>query len=190
MPHDALRDGYLSAVRDDEVLSEQSRSFHRSLLIASSIAILVAWLNLRPTKISALGVSLQTSDFHAIKIGLLVVVLYFLVAFVSSATVDYVAWLSTHRQVTLGRSQVREGLPEWKDRVLTYEDESKKIAAGKWSTAPQQLREAQSNVTDFTRRNRLYRVVVPANRTRGVIAFVVPVVVGIAAVVYLSVVIA
>jgi hypothetical protein len=189
MPHDALRDGYLSAVRDDEVLSEQSRSFHRSLLIVSSIAILVVWLDLRPKKISALGVDLQTSDFHAIKIGLLVVVVYLLVAFVASATVDYCSWLSTHRQVTLGRSQVREALPKYRDETLRFEAQVRKDAGGQ-TTAGSQLKEAQAAVDDFNRRNALYRLMVPADRTRGVIAFAVPVIVGLTAIVWLTVVIA
>lgn len=91
-------------------LGDRTQAQHRNVLIVASLAILIARLNLVPTKISAVGVDLKTDDRHVIQIAVLVSLLYFLAAFSLSAVADYIVWLQRMRAAAQMRDQVREAL--------------------------------------------------------------------------------
>jgi uncharacterized membrane protein YqjE len=97
-------------------LRERTQAQHRNVLIVSSLAILIAQLNLVPKKISALGVELQSDDQNAIRIALVLAVVYFFTAFSLSAIADYIVWSERRREAAKMRSQVKVALADAQEK--------------------------------------------------------------------------
>jgi hypothetical protein len=78
-------------------LSDEARKQRRNLLLASAVGIALVKLGIVPTKISALGVTLDPGERKNLLTGLFVIVLFFLVDFVAYAFTDLVAWMPYSR---------------------------------------------------------------------------------------------
>jgi hypothetical protein len=81
-----------SELRNDP-LSPYARAQHRNLLIASSVGFL--FLVLKPERISALGISIESSKRGWILFILLAAVIYFEFAFFAASRADYHLWRQT-----------------------------------------------------------------------------------------------
>lgn len=89
-------------------LSEVTRRERRGLLGVSLLGVAVVQTGLLPTEISALGVKLAAADQKMLVILLAIVCLYFLLAFVTYAASDFVAWqVSLHSAIS---QHVRESV--------------------------------------------------------------------------------
>jgi hypothetical protein len=139
-------------------LSIVSRRERRNLLASSTIAILIAYTGLIPTRISALGVELTPLGQSAFLIVLSAVVIYFLAAFVVYGFSDFLLW--------------RHKYHDYLEKV--------EIAAQSWTQEDQmnedELREHVPSIAW------LYRVSKPAAHFRIVFEFHLPVLVGLYAI--------
>ncbi len=79
-------------VRLRDPLGDVTRKERRSLLAASIISITIAKSGLVPLKISALGIEFAKADQRSLLIIMSLITLYFLVAFIIYAASDFVAW--------------------------------------------------------------------------------------------------
>jgi amino acid transporter len=73
-------------------LSAIARAERRNLLLAATLAILIAHVNLVPTRISALGLSFAPPAQAAFLVITVFVVLYFVLAFGMYAVADFFIW--------------------------------------------------------------------------------------------------
>ena len=184
-------DRYLESLRDDP-LTPQARSQHRNVLLAASIAILVVQLNLVPTRISALGVDLETDDRRTIRVALLLAVIYFIVSFLAAAIGDVVLWRQAHGEARDARDTTAQNIEKFRARieeVRAKEDadrERREREGGPRRTSRADLNAAIADLLDAERRHTLYRVLVPTGVVRALIDFVVPVVVAGIAIVMLA----
>jgi hypothetical protein len=170
-----------------EPLSDLARAQHRNVLLVSSLAILIAQLNLVPKKISALGVDLQSSDRNAIRIALLLAVVYLLVAFLTSAVADYAEWVAVKREAREMHGQVRAALS-------TAEVEEREVWAPQLANDPDKQTDVwsrygdhQNNVALWTNRTQLYSRLEPVSRVRTFLDFVLPIALSVTAVIELLV---
>jgi len=192
---DSFRDRYLEALAQDP-LTPQSRAQHRNLLIAGSLAILVAQLNLVPTRISALGVVLQSNDRHAIRIAILIVVVYFTVVFAITAGADVLAWRDMRRGGRAAKEATSQNLDRFTQQLAASQKALAELARredlaaddreDRLNRADEQLRESIRQLGDVSIRLPLYRLLMPINFARGVMDFGIPMAVSITAVVLLS----
>jgi hypothetical protein len=166
-------------------LSDQSRAQHRNLLLAGAVGILIAQLSLVPTRISALGVDLEASDRHGIRIALMVAIAYFLVTFVASAIADAAAWRERHveaRARELSNLANIAKFNEYIDEILPQLQSDPGRTTQTW----ERFAEFQDQLLDGQRRKTLYRLLVPVDLMRAFIDFVVPVGAGLAAIICLA----
>ncbi len=73
-------------------LSEQTRKERRLLLIVSLLSLAMTKAGLVPQKINALGIESQLVNQHALLLLVLLIVAYFIVAFMIYAASDFIAW--------------------------------------------------------------------------------------------------
>lgn len=73
-------------------LSPIARAERRNLLLASTVAILIAHVNLVPTRISALGLEFTPPAQASFVVITALVVGYFIVAFTTYAIADFFVW--------------------------------------------------------------------------------------------------
>ena len=102
-----------------DTLSRYARAQHRNLLIAASVGLLFVILD--PTEISALGVTLESSERGWLLAILLAAIVYFEFAFFTASRADYHVWRR-------GLSDQRKHLAELKietafDRQLEEHDQ-------------------------------------------------------------------
>jgi len=81
-----------SDIRLKDPLSDVTRKERRTLLGVSALGIVMVKTGLVPTKISALGIDFSPTDQKTILQAVAVVVIYFLVAFITYAASDFLAW--------------------------------------------------------------------------------------------------
>jgi hypothetical protein len=141
-------------------------------------------LNLVPTKISALGVELQSNDRHAIRVGLLIAVIYFLVTFLASALIDYRAWLERRRGAVDTRRSAKAKSERLFSEVQRIVAEATPDAEGKRKITDDQV-ETVMSMFEAQRRASLYGLLVPVDAVRGALDFGVPVGLAISATVIL-----
>jgi hypothetical protein len=179
----SFHDGTLARLAENP-LSEQSRAAHRNLLLIGSLSIVVAELNLVPTRISALGVDLDVGDQHGIRWALLIAVIYFGVAFLAPAVIDFAAWRGTHTDARQSgkttRANIARFTTELQERAQAVERDPNGL-----TTAHTQFQEAVAQLFDVQRRHTLYRLLVPVDVVRAVLDFAVPLAVGTIAIVVL-----
>jgi hypothetical protein len=89
-------------------LSELSRRERKYLLMTSAIGVFVSWAGVVPTKISALGIELNSSEQKAFLLMLACIVTYFLLAFVIYGFKDFIEWRITYHSHR--RNQTRKHL--------------------------------------------------------------------------------
>ncbi len=73
-------------------LSELTRNKRKYLLLSSAVAIAIGKAGFIPTEISALGIKLQQSDQNKLVFFVSCIVLYFLISFLLYAFSDFLAW--------------------------------------------------------------------------------------------------
>ncbi|OAI09362.1 hypothetical protein A1359_02260 [Methylomonas lenta] len=76
----------------NDPLNEITRKERRNLLIASTVGLLVAKAGMVPTKFEAFGIELSVPDQEVFVILMLLIVLYFLAAFVIYGISDFLVW--------------------------------------------------------------------------------------------------
>ena len=151
-------------------------------MLVSAIGIVIAWLNLVPTKVSTIGVVLQSDDRHAIRVVLMLVV-YFTVSFAMTALA---AWLERHRDLRKAEREASEHLAEYERRQPGLEeqirnDRDKRTSA--WSSY-------ETNVVSLieeVRRRRTFRVLTKTEGCRAALDFFLPVAMGLAAIIWLGI---
>lgn len=94
-------------------LSPLTRAERRNLLFASFVGVLISKAGLVPTKISAFGIDLSAPQQSAFTFVTSLVVIYFLIAFVSYALPDFLTWRKKHQDYLesveiLGRNWTQE----------------------------------------------------------------------------------
>jgi hypothetical protein len=180
----AFQDRYLTGLTQDP-LSAQSRAQHRNVLLVGAVSILVAQLNLVPTRISALGVNLQSDDRHAIRIALLIVVFYFTVSFLITASADILGWLVRYREGRDARSEAHLNLRRI-DTEMAKLREQVADEPERRTLAQRRFDEAVVQTLDIHARLPLYQLLLPINLARAFIDFAVPIAVAITAIVVLA----
>lgn len=134
-----------SEVRLKDPLSDVTRKERRSLLVASVIGITIVKAGLIPSKISALGIEFVQTDKRLLLIGLGVVILYFLTAFVIYALSDFIAWrlalMDSDRQALIMRHKIvlealRKGSGEKKEDIYNDATFFKKLSIFLWFLRP------------------------------------------------------
>jgi hypothetical protein len=83
-------------------LSEETRKERVYLLGMSAIGITIVFTGLIPTEIRTLGITFAEADRNSLLLIFALVVGYFLVAFGSYASSDYVEWRTARRALALG----------------------------------------------------------------------------------------
>jgi hypothetical protein len=84
-----------------EPISEDTRKIRRELLIASMIGIVIAYADLVPTKIEALGINLTPANQASFRYVIAGVILYLTVAFLIYVSSEIIAWASLFRTLDL-----------------------------------------------------------------------------------------
>jgi hypothetical protein len=174
-------DRILGELAEKGTLSDQSRAHHRNLLLAGSLSIVIAELNLVPTRISALGVDLESSDRHGIRVALLITVGYFLAAFLTYAIPDYLRWQAGHRAAAEMGTTIRGSVQTFADEM---DAQAPKIKDDQESRV--QYDEARRHMLDAQRRTTFYAVLVPMDWIRATLDFLVPTAVAITAITTLT----
>jgi hypothetical protein len=168
-------------IRISDPLSDVTRKERRALLGLSAAAIVVAKTGLLPTKIANLGVEFGLSDRVLLLKGLAIVVLYFLIVFLVYLWSDLLRWrLSFHgamRDVLTSTIVSTTPAGEWE--VATIAQERERI--------DERRREALNIVKEqYTASARWLLKMVPAALVvRGVLEFLLPIAVGVCAIVSL-----
>ena len=138
-------------------LSDVTRRERRALLGASLLGIAIAQTGLLPTEISALGVKLAGSEQKTFLILFSAVCGYFLVAFITYAVSDFIAWqLSLQEAIRQRMRAAREREDDDYDRHIHREVED-------------MLAEQYPGMTKAT------GLVLPVSWTRAFVEFIVPV---------------
>lgn len=81
-------------------LNKVTRQERKMLLITSTIGVLIVKAGLIPSKISALGIELDSANQHAFQVILAFVVIYFLVAFVLYGVSDFLSWRIAYNEAS------------------------------------------------------------------------------------------
>lgn len=125
-------------VRLRDPLSDVTRRERTALLGASLLSLALVKAGLLPTEISALGLKLASSNHRALLLLLAAVVLYYLVAFLTYAASDYVAWHVAQREAA--REAIRNVyFPEESDKGTKFEVERLVYTHHSWTQAVSQL---------------------------------------------------
>jgi hypothetical protein len=96
---DAYREAFSQLVRD--FLSEEARGHRKVLMLLSGVAIVVWAADVRPTRISTLGVDLEPGDTSKLYLALFVAIAYFFLSFVIYAFNDVLRLRDTSRTARL-----------------------------------------------------------------------------------------
>lgn len=88
-------------------LAAEARSHRRGTLITSAVVLVLIHLGLVPREISALGVTLEASDRRGVVVALLLLLTYFVVAFVGYAASDFLAWRILRQRADRAHTQGR-----------------------------------------------------------------------------------
>jgi hypothetical protein len=167
-------DPALSGLADDP-LRDRTQAQHRNVLIVSSLAILIAQLNLAPKRISAVGVDLQSDDRNYILVALLVAVAYLLVAFLLPAIADYTAWSAARRAAAKMRSQVKDALTDAERQQHERWDQQLALDPDKRTSTWSEYENLQENVRSWKERERVYATLTPISHFRTFLDFGLPV---------------
>ena len=156
-----------SEVRLRDPLSDVTRKERRTLLGVSALGIVIVKSGLVPSKISALGIEFNQADQQALLRALAAVTVYFLAAFFIYGTSDLVAW----------RMAFYSALRDWaRARSLLKEEEARAE------------REAFDRIREQEGRGLIFwsGMAGPMTVIRAVFEFIVPMVIGLYAVVILA----
>ncbi len=150
-------------------LTEVTRKERRALLGGSLFAVAVAQSGLLPTEIAALGVKLAAADQRNLLLLIAIACTYYLLAFLTYAASDFTAW----------QAAIREAIAE----RMTYSHTS---------DIDQYEIHIQSQVEDriaerFPWLTLAETLVMPVSRVRALFEFVLPIVVGLYAIIVLVV---
>ena len=83
-------------------LSDITRKERRNLLLASTVGVYVSWTGLVPTQIATLGIVLSINEQRNFLVLLSIVILYFLVAFITYGVADYFIYREKRRNYEVG----------------------------------------------------------------------------------------
>lgn len=97
-----------------DALREPTRKERRALLGASAVGSTIVWTGLLPEKITALGIELSPKNRAQLLLVLAVVIAYFIVAFITYAASDIIAWHRSYVRLREGR-EWREARDRWED---------------------------------------------------------------------------
>jgi hypothetical protein len=145
-------------------LREITRKERRTLLGVSVIAILVAKTGILPHKIESIGIELLSDSKPVVLLTLAAVVLYFLIAFVTYAASDLIAWQRSY-------FELKDHL-EFEETKRQYEAEEKNlknVVIGISAPPPRWLTGWQ---------HVLHKAVLPMSVLRALVEFVLPLGVG------------
>lgn len=118
-------------------LSEITRKERRMLLSISVLSAFIAKSGLVPTKIQALGIELEQGDQRAFLIVMMLVVLYFLVAFILYGVTDFLSWRLSYNE--MAKASYRQFLDQM-DRLSSRESNPYEEIIKSWrSTWPNRL---------------------------------------------------
>jgi hypothetical protein len=165
-------------------LSDETAKYRRGLIVSSTIAIAIAVLGLVPTRISALGIELSTSDQQVILGSLGLVVAYFAAGFALHGLADASAWVVESRQryrdqlaldIRLGRLSEEELVPAYEQWEQLAEDDLHKEAARN------ALRRAEAKAADLILEKRGADLLARGNLTRSVFEFALPIALAVGA---------
>jgi len=109
-----MSDPYFTDLLSDP-LSEITRKERRNLLFATIAGIAIAAMNMVPTKLSALGIDFSPPAQYSFLLLVAVVVVYFLLAFVTYGLADFFIWRKQYQDHLVRREQ--------EARDWTYEDQ-------------------------------------------------------------------
>jgi len=150
-------------------LSEVTRKERRMLLGLSVLGIFFVKAGALPSKISTLGIDLETSDQNAFLYLMSAGLIYFIAAFFIYAMSDFIVW----------RSIVEKEYIDWYKRYMRERD-----------NYPQDSHEAEldSEVQSAYKKNAIwYKLTKPMSVTRALFEFVLPLIVGIYSIAIMSI---
>lgn len=168
-------------------LRDRTQAQHRNVLIVSSLAILIAQLNLAPTKISALGVELQSHDRNVIRWALLAAVIYFFAAFLLSGVADYVLWLQRRQEASKMRRQLKEAREEAERTERDHWPQQSALDPDKQTSAWNDHENRVQNIESWKDRERGYARLTPINYLRACLDFGLPIALAAAAIIELAI---
>ncbi|MGD0626390.1 MAG: hypothetical protein ABSB32_16935 [Thermodesulfobacteriota bacterium] len=161
-------------VRLRDPLSEVTRKERRSLLVASIIGIAIAKSGLIPSKISALGIEFGQTDQRSLLMVMAFVTLYFLAAFIFYAASDLIAWrLAIYYSMRQGAEE------DIQQRRKENGDLRHSVPSEKEAVAKEFIKKIGTQYNIFFSLSR------PISFLRAVFEFILPLAVGIYAVVIL-----
>lgn len=102
-------------------LSQQGRAQHRNLLVVSAIALAVELLH--PTRISALGVAIEADKRNLLRLMLVCVVGYLVVAFAVAVRGDWVQWSETLRDAERNRDTLQREVDRLAPKIAAAEEQ-------------------------------------------------------------------
>jgi hypothetical protein len=90
---------FMTDIDVNALLSELSRKERKYLLMTSAIGVFVSWAGVVPTRISTLGIELNSNEQRAFLLMLAFIIVYFLLAFVVYGFRDFIDWrIKYHEQ--------------------------------------------------------------------------------------------
>lgn len=103
-------------------ISEQTVKERKYLLIASAVGLFISFTGSVPTKFSALGIEFSAKEQSAFVIAIIVIVLYFLLAFIIYGWSDFLRWRIEYQKLI--EADVRDML-NWsrEDQEMYDQDE-------------------------------------------------------------------
>src|SRR5690348_8160379 len=90
-------------------LSDVSRRERRNLLIASVVGVLVSYVGLVPTRISALGIEFPAPAQNSFLVLIALVICYFIAAFLIYSLADFFIWRKRHHDYLVARGLESRG---------------------------------------------------------------------------------
>jgi len=152
-------------IRVCDPLSDVTRRERRALLGISLLGITIASSGLIPKEIEALGVKFSTSDQRALLMVLAAVTAYFLVAFLIYAASDFLTW----------RLSLKTAVHELMKTAREQDEYDKHIE-----------QEIDDNIRErYPSLHVSHRMVIPVSRMRATFEFLVPLLVGLCAIIVL-----
>jgi len=168
-----MRNTKLEYIRLRDPLSKVTRSERRTLLGASAIGIVMKAAGLVPTRISALGIEFSQTDQRALLRAFAAIISYFLIAFLVYAASDFLAWRMSSQEAWMEQSaRRRSSKGNLHDIVEETESNSRWFHefVDEWVFLLRNFWIASSLITSFA---------------RGILEFIVPLIVGICAIILL-----
>ncbi len=86
-----IKSDYFNKYSDDP-LSDISHKRRRNLLLISLFSFAVYTVGLIPQKITWAGIEFSNKDFHSLKIFIIIILVYFLIMFILSASAETFTW--------------------------------------------------------------------------------------------------